>query len=118
LGIVLLVFGGVILLAGCGLTGYIVALFDTSVPVYPDVEQHGYRSPRVHNLGLMHQQTVWTIVGISVIVIGLALAIVGAVWAGKETVSGPHVRADTSGIGKIAELQKAQDTPQRHAGGH
>jgi hypothetical protein len=78
-GILLLIVGGVILLLGCAVTGYYLVLFDTPVPVYPEIEQYGHHSPRVSNLGLMHQQTVWTIVGISVIVIGLALAIVGLV---------------------------------------
>ena len=81
IGILLLIFGGLILFLGCAVTGYFVVLFDTTVALDPDLERHGYGylSPRVNNLGLMHQQTVWTIVGIAVMVIGLALAIVGLV---------------------------------------
>jgi hypothetical protein len=77
----LLIFGGVVLLGGCAVTGYFVVLFDTTVAADQDLEQHGFGflSPRVHNLGLMHQQTICTIAGIAVILMGLALAIVGLV---------------------------------------
>src|SRR5262249_17429856 len=79
IGILLLILGGLILFLGCAVTGYLLVLFDTTVALDPDLERHGfgYLSPRVNNVGLMHRQTVWTIVGIAVMVIGLALAIVG-----------------------------------------
>jgi len=81
IGILLLIYGGLILFLGCAVTGYFVVLFDTTVALYPDLERHGFGhlSPRVNNIGLMHKQTVWTIVGIAVMVMGLAMAIVGLV---------------------------------------
>jgi len=60
-------------------TSYYLLLFDTTVPVHPELERLGYHSPRVPNIGLMHQQTIWTIAGIAAIVAGLAMVIVGLV---------------------------------------
>lgn len=81
LGNNLVTVGTWILILGCAVTGYYLLIFDTTVAVYPELEQHGRRSPQnsVHNLGLMHQQTVWTIVGSAAIIVGLGLVIVGNV---------------------------------------
>ena len=81
IGILLLGIGGLIFFTGCTMTGYFVVLFDTTVSLDPDMDRHGFGhlSRRVNNLGLMHQQSVWTIVGIAVMFIGLAIAIVGLV---------------------------------------
>jgi hypothetical protein len=84
----LLIFGIVILVLGCFVTYFFVVEFDTTVPVDPEMEQWGHRSPRVHNIGLMHKQTVCTIAGIAVAVVGVAIALVGLImWNTKRRVS-------------------------------
>jgi hypothetical protein len=67
--------GGVILALGCVVAYYYLVEFDTTVVVRLDFD----RSRRVPDVGRMHQQTVWTIAGITAAVVGLAVTIVGQI---------------------------------------
>lgn len=75
----LMIFGGLLLLAGVIVVGYFYKYFDTTLAVQP-IKFMGetYGGGRVHNMGLLQDRQNGIIIGIAVAMIGFTCAVIGS----------------------------------------
>jgi hypothetical protein len=80
-GILSIIFGGLLVLAGLGLVIFFWAIYDTTVLVVSGLDSSLPSVDRVHNIGRMNNRTIGVIGGFGCLGAGMALTIFGVVLA-------------------------------------